>query len=77
MSGALEVAGASIALPGDRGVRTIDNVPVEAYFAFGAVIRAYQRDHPDTLVRTTQGLNVRTGLGSITVRWWPRGEKSP
>lgn len=77
MSGAIDGAGASIALPGDRGERTVTDMPVEAYFAFGHAIRAYQRDHPDTLVRTTQGLNVRTGLGSITVRWWPRGEKSP
>lgn len=64
-------------LEGDRGVRKIENMPLEAYFAFGDTVRYYQHTHPDTLVRVSAQANMDTRTGSITVRWWQRGTEEP
>jgi len=74
MSRVLDVAGASIALPGDRGARTVRGVPFDAYFAFGAAVREFQRANPDTIVRSRGRFDRNTGVGEMTVTWWPRGE---
>jgi len=64
-------------LSGERGSRTVENMDLGLYFQFGDLIRRYQRDHPDTLVRTKQFINPHRQRGTITVRWWPRGEEEP
>ena len=77
MAGELTFADAVVPLNGDRGVRTVQAVPLMAYIAFGAAAQQYQKDHPETLVRTTQSWNKRTGEGLLVIRWWPRGESEP
>jgi hypothetical protein len=74
VSGTLDVAGASISMPGDRGERTVTDVPLEAYYAFGEAIRAFQRLNPHVLVRSRGSFDARRGVGTMTVTWWPRGE---
>lgn len=72
----VEAFDAAVPEMGDRGVREVAITDLAAHLAFGRVIREYQADHPDTLVRVTSRLSSR-GTGSLTVRWWQRGTEMP
>lgn len=73
----LAVSQGFLELPKDSGKATHTGLTLEEYWAFGALVRAYQETHPDTLVRTRGNFNRRLGYGTITVTWWPRGETEP
>lgn len=75
--GGSSMAESELDLPGERGKRTLTGLTIEQFHAFSAAVRAYQAEHPDTLVRTSGTFSRSVGYGTITAKWWQRGTEEP
>lgn len=64
-------------LDGDRGERKLQVHGFQGWTRLHGLIARYQAEHPDTLMSVHYALDKHTMIGTVTVKWWPRGTEKP